>query len=71
MTQTHDLIGTQDQDKKKYHMGLVTKKTCLWGYVNNKGADQPGHPRSLISAFVIIFLESTISNLATSVISIF
>ena len=27
-------------------------KTCLMSYVNNKGADQPAHPRSLISAFV-------------------
>ena len=27
-------------------------KTCLMPYTNNKGADQPAHPRSLISAFV-------------------
>ena len=24
-----------------YHMGLDTKKTCLLGFANNKGADQP------------------------------
>ena len=28
------------------------EKMCLMPYVNNKGADQPAHPRSLISAFV-------------------
>ena len=27
-------------------------KMCLMSYANNKGADQPAHPRSLISAFV-------------------
>ena len=28
------------------------EKTWLIPYANNKGADQPAHPRSLISAFV-------------------
>ena len=36
------------------------------GFANNKYADQPAHPRSLISAFVIQFLESIISKLTTS-----
>ena len=35
-------------------------------FANNKAADQLAHPRSLISAFVIHLLESTISKLATS-----
>ena len=30
-------------------------------YANNKGADQSVHPRSLISAFVVCSLDSTIS----------
>ena len=30
-------------------------------FANNKGRDQPGHPRSLISAFVIHCLDSIIS----------
>ena len=30
------------------------------GFANNTGADQPVHPRSLISAFVIRLLESII-----------
>ena len=51
--------------------GTRREKACLLGFVNNKGADQPAHPRSLFSAFVILFLESMISNLATSEISLF
>ena len=30
-------------------------------YANNKGADQPAHPRSLISAFVVRFLDRVMS----------
>ena len=33
-------------------------------------SDQPAHPRSLISAFVICLLESIIARLATSLISV-
>ena len=40
--------------------GLQSEKICLRGFVNNTGADQPAHPRSLISAFVIRFLKSII-----------
>ena len=40
------------------------------GVANNIGADQPAHPGSLISAFVICFLEITICKLATGEISI-
>ena len=39
------------------------------GFVNNKGTEQPAHLRRLISAFVIRFMESIISKLATSEIS--
>ena len=31
---------------------------CLMSYANNKGAGQPAHPRSLISAFVVRCLDS-------------
>ena len=34
---------------------------CLMSYANNKGADQPAHPHSLISAFVVRCLDSIIS----------
>ena len=47
------------------------EKTCLRGFANNKGADQPARPRSLISAFVIRLLKSIIPRLATSEISLF
>ena len=33
------------------------EKMCLMSYANNKGADQPAHPRSLISAFVVRCLD--------------
>ena len=36
------------------------EKTCFMPYANNKGADQPAHPRSLISAFVVRCLDSNI-----------
>ena len=34
---------------------------CLMSYANNKGADQPVHPRSLISTFIVRCLDSLIS----------
>ena len=47
------------------------EKTCPRELANNKGADQPAHTRSLVSAFVICLLERFISRLAMSLISIF
>ena len=46
-------------------MGLDARKPVFGRLANNKGADQPADPRSLISAFVIRLLESMISKLAT------
>ena len=37
------------------------EKMCLMSYANNKGADQPAHPRSLINAFVVRCLDGIIS----------
>ena len=51
--------------------GSRREKTCLRGFANKTGADQPGHPRRLISAFVIHFLKITVCKLATGEISIF
>ena len=66
---------TQYAKIKQYHQDLYSlygpEKNCLRGLTNNKGADQPVHLRSLISAFAICLLESIISRLATSNISIF
>ena len=51
------------------------EKTCFCHMrttkVNNKGADQPAHPRSLISTFVVRWLDSIIPLLAISEISSF
>ena len=43
-----------------YEPGHEKKKTCLIPYENNKGADQPVHPRILISTFVVRCLNSII-----------
>ena len=51
--------------------GPRREKTCLRGFAKNTDADQPAHPRSLISALVIRILESIICKLATGDISIF
>ena len=51
--------------------GPRREKTCLRGFANTTGADQPAHPRSLISAFVVRFLVSIICKLASDEISIF
>ena len=51
--------------------GPRRKKTCLQGFANNTGADQPAHLRRLISAFFIGLSRSIISRLATSKILIF
>ena len=45
------------------------EKTCFMPYANNKGADQPAHSHSLISAFVVRCLDSTIPLLARAEIS--
>ena len=39
------------------------EKMYLMSYANNKGADQPAHPRNLISAFVVRCLDSIIISL--------
>ena len=41
-------------------MSHVMRKLVM-PYANNKGADQPAHPRSLISAFIVRCLSSIIS----------
>ena len=59
------------QDLRQKQYGPCREKTCLRGFANNIGADQPAHPRSLISAFVNHFLECIISRLSTSKFSYF
>ena len=43
------------------YMSRAMRKMCLMSYANNKGVDQPAHPRSLISAFIVRCLDSIIS----------
>ena len=50
---------------------VYARKPVYGGLRTTKGADQPAHPHSLISAFVIRFLENFICKLATGEISIF
>ena len=45
------------------------EKTCLMSYANNKGADQPEHRRSLISALVVHCLDSVMSLVSVTKIS--
>ena len=51
------------------YMSRAMRKMCLMSYANNKGAEQPAHPRSLISAFVVRSLDSIISLDSTAEIS--
>ena len=51
--------------------GPGREKTCLRGFANNTVAEQPAHPRSLISTSVFGFLKSIICKLATDEILIF
>ena len=46
------------------------EKMCLMAYANNKGADQPAHARSLISAFVVRSLDSIISLDSTATVAV-
>ena len=48
-----------------------TRGILPYGSANNKGVDQLAHPRSLISAFAIHKLNSIVSKLAPSEISLF
>ena len=43
------------------HIRALARANLSSGFANNKGADQPAHLHSLISAFVICILESIIS----------
>ena len=44
-------------------------RKCVMSYANNKGADQPAHPCSLISAFVVRCLDSVMLLVSVTKIS--
>ena len=50
-----DTVWESEKTRKNITIGPQRGKTCLRGFTNNTDADQPAHPRSLISAFVIPF----------------
>ena len=47
------------------------EKMCLMPYANNKDADQPAHPRSLISAFIVCCQDRMVPLVCISEISRF
>ena len=47
----------------------MSRENLFLPYANNKSANQPAHLRSLISTFVVCFLDSTIRVLAKTEIS--
>ena len=54
---------------KVQHKNIWARSCKNVSYANNKGADQPDHPRSLISTFVVRCLDSMICVLAISKVS--
>ena len=46
-----------------------SRENLFMPYVNNNGADQPAHPRSLISTFIVRCLDSIIPPVSISKIS--
>ena len=67
----HYMSSKKMKKRVSYNDGPRREKTRLRGFANNTGADQPAHPRSLISAFIIRSLESIVCKLPTGEISIF
>ena len=67
LSQTHfcmQVIGLGCKFSSTVHLEireLCHQKTCLMPYANNKDADQPAHPRSLVSAFIIHSIDSIIT----------
>ena len=65
------LSGGKTESSTTRNKWALIRENLFSGFETNKGADQPGHPHRLISAFVNQFLESIISKLASREISIF
>ena len=52
-----------------FKMGIEARKS-VFELANNKGAEQPAHPRSLISAFIGNHMNRILSKLATYLVSV-
>ena len=48
-----------------FNYQTVTQENMSLGFVNNKGADQTAHLRSLINVFVIRYLKNIVPKLAS------
>ena len=59
------------QERTKESCKFVDLVTCLLRFANNKGADQPALPRRLINTFAVRLLESILSKLVSSELSMF
>ena len=57
--------------KSFHYLWATARENLTLLHVTNKVADQPAHPRSLISAIAIRLLESMIAKVATCKLSIF
>ena len=64
-------MASGDENESLSSMWAATRENLSSGFANNTGADQPAHPRSRISAFVIRLLQNIICQLATDEILIF
>ena len=69
----HCLFMSHKKDARLIWVNIwaSSRENLSSGVANNTGADQPGHLSSLISAFVVCFLESFICIFATGEILIF
>ena len=61
---SHSQLASHHKMKGQFHMSHL-----LLPYANSKGTDQPAHPRSLISTFVVRCLDSIIPLVSISRIS--
>ena len=65
----HDLLQSRMVHLKCLKIWATSWEIMFMPYANNKGANQPAHPRDLISAFVVRCLDSLILLLAIAEIS--
>ena len=61
----HSSFGWSAKYQSRNHTCASTRENLILLHANNKGADQPAHPRSLVSAFVIRDLEILLVNTAS------
>ena len=67
--QSNLIISENLRPRVKMNTLNIVMRKPIMPYANNKCADQPAHPRSLISTFVVRFLDSIVHMLAKSKIS--